>query len=198
MKKLLTAIIASVSLACAANAALNIQWSAVDGFVKSDGSTPLLDGTGNTVAILIWSPSGAFYNTDLLAGSHTIGDEVILGPVVTIEYNAADPYGFVPAQNYSGAFAPGFIYARIFDEGTTANPATVTPGLWYYQGPIVAAIDNNTPETPDSYNMHTSSAGFDGFQTDVLNRQVVIPEPSTLAFLGLGGLALALRRRMVA
>ncbi|HMO52785.1 MAG TPA: PEP-CTERM sorting domain-containing protein [Kiritimatiellia bacterium] len=199
MKKLLAIITISVGMMAAANANIVLAWSGLDGFVKNDGVTPLLDGGGSTVAILIYSPSGAFYNTDLVAGSHTIGDEVIWGSVVNVLFDPVDPYGFVPEQNYAQAFQAGFIYARIFDEGTTANPNSVTPGLWYYQGPIVATINNTSdPVTPDNYNMNQGTAGFDDFRTDVLNRQVVVPEPSTLAFLGLGGLALALRRRMVA
>mgnify|MGYP001157893076 CR=1 FL=1 len=197
MKKIIATIAVGLAVALSASANINVTWQGLEGFVKNDGVTPMLNGGGNTVAILVWSPSGLFYNTLLQPGSHTIGDEVILGSPTAVLFDPVDPYGFVQATTYTQPFAAGFIYARVFDEGTSVNPASVTAGLWYYQGPIVATINNTTPDSPDLYDMNTGSAGIPGFGTDVLDRQVV-PEPSTLAFLGLGGLALALRRRMVA
>ncbi|HMO52731.1 MAG TPA: PEP-CTERM sorting domain-containing protein [Kiritimatiellia bacterium] len=197
MKKIIASIALTAALAVSASANINLTWFGLDGFVKSDGVTGITESGGTTVAILIWTPVAADYDLLLQPGSHTIGSEVILGPVVLIPDTPDKEFGEVVAQQYVGAFSPGFIYARIFDSGTTGNPNSVTPGLWYYQGPRVAAVNNNTPDAPDLYNMNTGSAGIPEFNTDILNRQVV-PEPSTLAFLGLGGLALALRRRMVA
>lgn len=198
MKKIICTSMLAAFMAVSSYASIVVQWSGVDGFVKNDGSTPLLNGGGDTVAILVFSASGSFWNTPLLAGSHVVGDEVILGSVASITYNPADPYGFVPVQNVNEPFAAGFIYARIFDEGTTSDPTSVNAGLYYYQGPSVATVNNTDPTAPDQYNMNTGSAAIPGFNTDVLNRQVVVPEPSVLAFLGLGGLALAARRRFTA
>lgn len=198
MKKIIFAGLVAALIAATSHANIVVQWSGVEGFVKNDGSTPLLNGGGDTVAILVFSASGSFWNTPLLAGSHTVGDEVILGSVASITYDAIDPYGFVPVQNVNEPFNTGFIYARIFDEGTTSDASSVTAGLYYYQGPSVATVNNADPTAPDQYNMNTGSALIPGFNTDVLNRQVVVPEPSVLAFLGLGGLALAARRRFVA
>ena len=194
MKKIIASIALTAALAVSASANINVTWYGLDGFVRpGGGDVGPNDGGLSTVAILVWTDNLADWNTLLQPGSHTIGNEVILGaPVVT-----ADEFATVFAQQYVGAFSAGWIYARVFDGGTTVNPATVTPGLLYYQGPAVAANNNNTPDAPDLYDMNTSSAGIPGLTTDVLNRAVV-PEPSTLAFLGLGGLALALRRRMVA
>jgi hypothetical protein len=172
-----------------------VAWQGLDGFVKSDGDTPMLDGGGSSVAILVFSPSGSFFNTLLSPGSHIVGDEQILG-LTDLLWDPADSYGFVSRSTIDVPFEAGFLYARVFDEGTTSDPSSVVANLWYYQSPMVAA-ENNITTNPTEYNVNTGSAGFAGFDTDVLNLQV-IPEPSVMALLGLGGLVLAIRRRRMA
>lgn len=198
MKKFVVSMVAIASLAVSTARAdmINLIWSGVAGFVTADGTTPLLNGGGNTIAYMVFSPSGSHWNELLAPGSLTLGDEVILGGIKTVPYSPADPYGPVPAFTLTAPYQAGFLYARVFEEGTTSNPGNLLAGTWYYQSPLMVTIDNSVPETADVATINTGSANIPGFQTDILSRQVtVVPEPTSLALIGIGALGLALRRR---
>ncbi len=82
----------------------------------------------------------------------------------------------------------GFVYIRIFSDGT------VNGGDTYADSALVAAVNNATnsptPDVPDTVDIAPSSGTF-------LNQTVsAIPEPSVLAFCGIGSLLMAYRRKM--
>ena len=176
--------------------ALQVQWSGADGFVRADGTTPLADGftPGEEVylAQLIFSPSGVI-SPAFLGGTAT-GDNQVLQNVNILA--SGDEYGPLNAQNFTGPFSAGQVFVRVFDVGST-NPGDITAGMFYYDGPLVTGVDQSDDLSVfQPYNANTGTAGFAGFNTDVLNQQV-IPEPSVFAMLGLGGLVLMIRRRFV-
>lgn len=175
-----------------ATANINVTWSGADGFYKVDDVTGITQGGNNALAQLIYSPSGAYSGSGSAIGGGVDAGFQVLDTVILTDSGGADPYGTFVDQ-YVGAFQAGFIYARIFDGGT-ANPANIVGGTWYYNGPIVATVNNVTPDSPNLYSAQggNPSPGNSGFG-DTLFLQV--PEPSTMAFLGIGGLVLALRRR---
>lgn len=199
MKKLLVIISGIALFTCASYSSLHVTWTGPAGFVGADGVRPLLQiGTttnyGSAFAIIVFSASGAYYNDNLVEGSFTIGDEIILDTQI-ISY-VGDEYGPVFSQTFNTNFMAGYMYARVFDVGTTPNPASVTNGLWYYQGPITQTVDN-TSILPTYHYIHRGTAGFPPpFEdADRLDRQVV-PEPATLAILALGGAVVAVRRKI--
>lgn len=195
MKKISLCIISLLSaISMFASANMVVQWYAPDGFIKEGpGDIPLLNNGGNTVAFLIFSPSGSFWNQPLVAGSFTIGDEVIVDGPISVDYIPGDPYGYW-ISNINIPYTPGVMYARVFDEGTTSNPASVTNGLWYWQSRMVTVIDTDVLN-PQFFNVNEGSANIPGYNTDQLNRQVV-PEPATLAILALGAAVVAIRRKV--
>ena len=194
MRKTL-AIIATLAIAINAQAALQVIWSGTEGFVRADGVTPigtgLADGAPTYLAQFLFSPSGT--RADVQPGGVPTGDNVILASVVV--NNADADYAPLPPESFTGAFEAGFVFARVFDVGSF-DTATIVAGSRFYEGPTLAAADEPDPSVFQNYSIHTGSAGFPGFQTDVLSG-TVIPEPSVFALLGLGSLVLMIRRRFV-
>jgi len=196
MKKLASVVLLSFGM-MAARADIAVQWEGFGGFVGTDGTTGITAGGAGSLAFLLFSPNLDTYGVNLNAGSFTQGDEIILQQL-SLPDNPADDYGSVPTSNTTPIpFQAGFIYARVFEAPTSSGVGEPLAGTWYYESPSVAAVNIADPTSPQTININTGSAGIDGFTTDIVNRQVV-PEPSTLAFLGIGGLALAIRRRFMA
>ena len=169
---------------------INVDWKGPDGFLKADDVTGIVSGGTTALAQLIYSPLIG-YSSVWVNGGVDPGYQ-ILDTVILTDSGGADPYGTFVAS-YSGAFQPGFIYARIFDGGT-GNPANIGFGTMWYDSPIIATVNNLTPETPDQFNVQGAHPSLNngGFGDNLYKG---VPEPTTLAFLSVGGLVLAIRRR---
>lgn len=193
MKKILVLVLIAATCAVVANAEINLLWYGWGGFnmPASEGQGPILvpfPGQSALVQLIFTTDNFIMPATP---GAGVQGNESVIDEF----WVASSAWASVEARNYNAAFQVGYIYARIF-QGVDDVPDKGDIGFnhWYYAGPVVATINNLTPDTPDEYDMnrHLSTTGFG----DDLNLQV-IPEPSVMALAALGGLVLLIRRRFI-
>lgn len=194
MKKLMTAGAVLAVLSMAAQASIGIDWQAGGGFY-ANGTTGANDpgdwvgnAFGSTTAQLMWSADA---NPDQLISAAP--EDIILNthsPASVYGDFTSRPTTIFEDANFGGVdLSNGFVYARVFE-----GPAPI-PGRYYFATTPFAANEYN-PGAPQlqvlDMNANPSpGAAFSGSnELDLL----IVPEPSVLAFLGLGGLALALRR----
>ena len=172
-----------------ASAVIAVDWGALEGFYKSDGSTPLLvsAGSGQTaLAQLIYS-SDLVYDPAVAGAPHYLSGTDIWLADWTLTTTEINEWGSFWASTYTQPYTPGYLYIRVFDAGSMS---VVSNDMWYYNSPFTNTIDNVTdPLTPDLLNFSLMTGEFG----DTLDMQVV-PEPSTWAFLALGLAALAGRK----
>lgn len=89
----------------------------------------------------------------------------------------------------SGAFdLDSFAFTNL---GATSVTGTYTWNLLHVQGDILGSLGDNTTSTPFA---SIKSASF-AISDDFIQLTMTVPEPSSTALLGLGGLMLALRRK---
>lgn len=196
--------ILALGVACMAlnsQADIDINWFADGGFyVNGSGPNPADPGDyigaayGSYTVQLIWTPDDQISGIDPsnVAGSFVAGGELALATFVL-----NNPYGdytglgneFFDA-NYGGvALHNGWVYSRVF--------GTDTPivGDYYHASAVLEANlydPVNNPVPSQTLNQNQNPTG--PFNSNELNLEIV-PEPSVLAFLGLGGLLMALRRK---
>ena len=196
LKKTISSMFVGLLVAAtSASAAINVVYSGIDGFLRSDDATGLTEpanGSQTALAQLIFTTVNGYGDAGVGA-TVGAGESMLLETVITDSFGT-DIYGVLPATSYNGTYSPGYLYVRIFDQGTGLGGSGVGIGTWYYNSPLVATINNNTPETPDVFTVNGGNVSPSFGVGDVLNLQVV-PEPATFALLGLGGLVLAVRRR---
>ena len=200
MKKIAILLLAVVA-ASSAFADIAVNWRANDGFYNwnaplspADPGDYINDAGGTALAYMIYSPSGVrTVNTNNLAGFLVGGDNV----VVTIGVNPATSTASQPYGNFDFGFngqIAGYgavgatIWSRIID---------LSAPLAYYQ-----YFDSNPVSAP-AYNIDQPALidlnGQSGTGGAIGDRMIaVVPEPSVLAFLAIGGIAIAIRRRKTA
>ncbi len=192
----------TVGLALAAGigkAQVTVDWIGADGFVRDDGVTGITNPFPGTYAFvqLIFTPD---YNGGIPLGA--LPEAGVMPGEQELDYRwvSDDQWGSVANASHISAFQSGYIYARIFDGVDSQDLSLIQPGHHYYWGPLMATIDNDDATNPDIYVMHRTPGSFDdqvGPGGSFLNadNNMVIPEPSVLALLGLGGILMLIRRR---
>lgn len=193
----------AMSVACAlmvasvAWATVSIDWywdlNANQFVYQNDGSTllPL-----NSIIQLIFSPTGV--NT---GPSGTAPLVPAVGNTVLASMPLNGIFGFPGAWNFGvanypvpgvpGQYVGGYVFQRVFDTLWGNSP---TDQSFYADGPMSLALANAdgdpTPPADVSYFFASSGSGY------VLSQRVtIIPEPTTWALMGIGALAMIIRRR---
>ncbi|NKB24725.1 MAG: PEP-CTERM sorting domain-containing protein [Kiritimatiellae bacterium] len=168
-----------------------IAWIAAEGFfITPPGLKGLLieNGVGSTLAQLIWAGTDNVVNGPALVGGGVQGDDLVLDTfTITFPGNSASGYADGWAANADVPYpADGgsMVYARVFQDPTIDN------GDLYYDAPLFAARDTGPPAPPQSYQLNTTPAIFDGDQLTL----VVVPEPTSLAFMLIGFLSFGYAR----
>ena len=205
MKKLLVAIAALSVTSMVASADIFVNWRAQAGFYDngSAGAYPgdgILFPSGTALVQLLWSPDatttgvdplGANFlaagGNDLVLTSQTVGWTAGASSGSLLTTDEFGPFQGAPAIFLNANYGPttlqgGFVYARVFQD--------TTPGLgeYFYQSSnqLVTAFTG-------SEGANTLDINGDNTNGNELN-QLIVPEPSVLAFLGAGALVVAYRR----
>ena len=198
MKKTI-AMLSLVSMCMSSHAGINVDISN-NGVYLADQSTGLLDSPTIGWIQFIYTTSATALFDATIGGGVKSGD-IILSQFALTNPGNSDAYGSI-VFNLTGAQTTGFWYARLFaggsdSDGLGATADNIIAGTLYYQSQVYAVIDNTDPTAPNPQNISGNNPVVgDPFNADFVNGTVV-PEPSVLAFLGLGGLALAARRRLL-
>jgi hypothetical protein len=207
MKKVLLGSLILLAAVSLATAGVAIQWSTYWGAYTHDatdltGSDNNLLGSYSAIWQLIYAgANNAIDDADWnqvggLNGDYVTGDDVVWGQRDIPQGGGAaadgtewtDWMGKVSGtpvyQDWLWTTA-GYVYQRVF-EGTPA------PESWYFESELVQ-LDTAKAEggTPQDFLLDTDSAGFQPTH----QFEAMIPEPATMSLLGLGALALAIRRR---
>lgn len=198
MKKTILTTLFLVCATLSARADIGINWLASLGFYNNGTGPAPSDPDdyigfvfGSWTAQLIWSEDGVVSEIDPFnAGAgYVSGDEIVLRTLTGTgdygDYSAPAPSVYEDST-YTKTLDSGFVYARIF--GGTAPII----GEYYNASPVLAA--DLYSESAPALQQLDHNQGDDGIIGGELDR-LIVPEPSTLAFLSLGGLALAWRRR---
>ena len=211
MKKVLLGSLILLVAASVATAGISIAWITLWGAYNHTASdlseypsSNTLLGSYNAIWQLIYAGADNVANpadweqVGGVNGDYVTGDDVVWG-----QRNIAQGGGVAPQDGTAwdewmtdqGAGDPifvdrawstaGFVYQRVF-EGAPG------PETWYFESGLLALDTTKGPGAPSQiFDLDSDSAGFQP------NQQFpkAIPEPATMSLLGLGALAMAVRRR---
>jgi hypothetical protein len=192
MNKLLST--AAVTMLCATMASgqisINFDTSALDaGRIYDTEANALLGGTTGrlpvgTIVQLLWNSTSVIPDLDPFNPLVPTAGSILLNTTFSTAGRISDLY-----TSSDAGLVGGYVYARVFN---AADPMLVGIGTAYLErfasgtGPLVLA----TPDPTTTLQFDITPGG-----SNIWLDQTVIPEPSVMALMGLGGLLMAIRRR---
>lgn len=192
--KLINGLVIIMSL-FAASAQADLVWGNSVAITDYNGTALTAswdDATVGCFAQLIYC-SGSTANAFVNSGTGVSGGDTV---VATSYAGKGDQWGYTDgifpgATGVSGSAGNGYYYVRVFDaaESTLAdynNALIPSTASYYWQSDVHQYT--HVEQTPDQWDF--AAAG--GSTTNL----IAVPEPTTLAFLGLGALAMVLRKRV--
>jgi hypothetical protein len=192
----LATLVLALSSALSLRADIIVYMHASGGFwLPSTGpGTGVLDANGGVPVLVQLMHAGADGYPDLANGALAWNDDIVLASFTVGNGGAVIPlssYADVDAiPIYQGPHIPGFIFGRVLAQFPPEY------GTWYYDGPLVPAWDitPSLPTPPQAYDINRNADWLGNPRVgDAFDHQA-IPEPSVLAFLGMGGLVGLVRR----
>ena len=186
MKKLLAAILVVGSMAVSASATITISWQSSFGVNDPTIAGDTFDLASGSLVQLIWSSDNIINALNDASPTTPTGNDQLLDQQFTTFAGAFSFNNSYPESSLSlteGVFLAGYVYVRVF------NAAAPTVGDWYGSAGLVGGPLTDQDPTPGLADF----ADVAPSELFTLN-QTIVPEPSVLAFLGIGAALVAVRR----
>jgi len=207
MKKTLIMALLSVATVSASRADIAVNFAFVQSGIGNLGGTTVADLVNGSLFVeLLWSPAALSFVPTYTPGTPDAGHFVLFSGNIGTSAGFADAGDIDGTTVYNdadvggGSIDSGFLYGKFFNDQTVPTEWTFIDSIAPVAIPAVGPPP--TPADLDLYNSGSIDASyasaFDSGNGINVTALQVVPEPSVLAFLGLGGLALAARRRFTA
>ena len=152
-----------------------------------DAENPINYGTDQVLSRREWTPGCETAGVDDIYKSATPSDTALKWN----EKYASVTGGKTTYLNFDFSETPGGLYAAVFQFMTDGN-------VYYQLSPLVTNLKwdrtASTLDTPETVNMHTGRE--DTLIANHLGKITQVPEPATMSLLGLGALAMVIRRKL--